>query len=693
MISINGKKLCKHCFKEVQNGRCTQCSSVSNSTKYPTALNEGEILAGRYVVGKVLGKGGFGITYLCYDSKEQKRVAVKEYLPDSFTHRNKGESMVSTYGGESEEYFKVGVKNFYEEAKMVSRFNGNPNIISVYEFFFENNTTYFVMEYLDGIDLKRYITDSGGKIPESEALYVAMKISEALMIVHSTGILHRDISPDNIFICYDGSVKLIDFGAARQVVGEASKSLSVILKQGFAPLEQYQKKGKQGPWTDIYALGATLYYAMTGEVIDDAMSRINDDEIEPKGISSEFLNVLRKMLAVKIEDRCQSTFELKERLNSLSIGMKKIEFPKDDPPVIPVKPIEPKDVDPIPKPEPKPAEPKKKSSKKVVIAAVAAVCVVTIIMGIVLSGFGGSGQDRITFTIGSYPQSIVTDQNLKNKLNQYLDKKIWYTYDYYSGDGDFNSIRQDKNMMFADVELNGEKYRGVVILKYRPQSTELKPIAANSIQDDNGYIENKCYWFRYEPLKWRVLDKEEGLLICENIIDAQPYRSLVYVQGKDTDTKYVDNACTVVANCSADTPIYTWLNNEFRNIAFSDSEMEMLVHNAKLTLYSEPVFLLTKKGATNENYGFPGEGKNDSFFNPEVSDYAKCQGVNTYKMDTENETIESADWLLAAEDWNMSSSHYYYAGKSIGVSQDWNSTSKGVRPAITINPKYISFIK
>ena len=321
MIEINNKRMCEFCFSPIppKSKECPCCTFGSNKSSYPTALPEKTILSGRYVVGRVLGKGGFGITYLCYDSKDEKKVAVKEYLPDSLTHRNSGELLVSYYNDEREEYFKIGAKKFYEEAKLLSCFNGNPNIISVSEFFFENNTTYFVMEYLDGIDLRMHIRNSGGKISEGEAVYILKSLSDALMIIHNADVLHRDISPDNIFICRDRNIKLIDFGAARQVLGEASKSLSVILKQGFAPFEQYQRHGKQGPWTDIYALGASIYYSLTGRLIDDAMSRIDDPTLNTDGISPEFIAIIEKMLAVKAADRYQSITELKNSLAALEI--------------------------------------------------------------------------------------------------------------------------------------------------------------------------------------------------------------------------------------------------------------------------------------------------------------------------------------------------------------------------------------
>jgi serine/threonine protein kinase len=164
----------------------------------------------------------------------------------------------------------------------------------VYEFFYENNTAYFTMEYLSGCDLKGHLKKNSTNMSEAEVTYIMSKVSDALMIVHSTGVLHRDIKPDNIYICDDGTVKLIDFGAARQILGEESKSLSVILTPGYAPLEQYQRRGKQGQWTDIYALGATIYYAVTGVVIDDAMSRLDDESLDKATSAAKLINLCSK---------------------------------------------------------------------------------------------------------------------------------------------------------------------------------------------------------------------------------------------------------------------------------------------------------------------------------------------------------------------------------------------------------------
>ncbi|MCR4615844.1 MAG: DUF5050 domain-containing protein [Clostridiales bacterium] len=335
MITIQNRTLCEHCFTPIsENEVCPGCLGDSNRTKYPAALPEGTILQGRYVIGKVLGKGGFGVTYLCYDAFEEQRVAIKEYLPETLAHRNYGDTAVFISGANSEDIFKTGADRFFYETQLVSRFNGNPNIISVYKSFYENNTVYYVMEYLEGRDLKQYIRENGGKLPEEKVLEIAMCITDALVIVHSANILHRDISPENIYMCNDGRIKLIDFGAARQVVNSSSMSLSVILKEGFAPLEQYQKKGNNGPWTDIYALGATLYYGVTGRFVDDAMTRLTDPQLDMTGISFQLAGVLKTMLEVRESDRYQSAMELKRALqsiNQLSDGDAETEKLKFDP--------------------------------------------------------------------------------------------------------------------------------------------------------------------------------------------------------------------------------------------------------------------------------------------------------------------------------------------------------------------------
>ena len=319
MHHVEDLYLCEYCFAKLSGGEdvCPVCG-FQKDTYEPEAgvLPAGEILAGKYLIGKMLGRGGFGVTYLGFDIPGKKKVAIKEYLPDGLAARQPGQTMISVYTGEKENLFKKGAERFFEEAKMVSRFNGNPNIVSVYEFFYENQTAYFVMEYLDGMDLKKYTAKNGGKLEVDEAVRIIEPIMDALTVVHSAGVLHRDISPDNIFLTNDNEVKLIDFGAARQVIGEQSKSLSIVLKQGFAPIEQYQTHGHFGPWSDIYALCAAFYFMITGKVPEAAMDRMELDQLMPPSamgieIPISLEQILMRGLSYKAADRPQSVIELK----------------------------------------------------------------------------------------------------------------------------------------------------------------------------------------------------------------------------------------------------------------------------------------------------------------------------------------------------------------------------------------------
>ena len=176
------------------------------------------------------------------------------------------------------------------------------------------------MELLSGVSLKAYIAEHGGLSPE-QTLYIADKVSNALMAAHSTNTLRRDISPDNIMLCEDGKVKLIDFGAARQIAADNPKCMSVILKQGFAPLEQYQRRGNQGTWTDLYSPGATLYYAATQSCIDDPMTRLEDDsefQANNYNIEPQLWEVIRHSLIIKINERYQDAFEFRAALNQIA---------------------------------------------------------------------------------------------------------------------------------------------------------------------------------------------------------------------------------------------------------------------------------------------------------------------------------------------------------------------------------------
>lgn len=241
------------------------------------ALPAGTILHDGFFVGRILGQGGFGITYLGYELHSKRRIAIKEYFPSGVVVRTGTRVYPTT--AENSAFFRRGLELFNKEARILSRLSGQPNIVEVISFFFENNTGYFVMEVLEGNSLKDYLAIRGGRISFQEAVTMLLPTMEALETVHHEGMLHRDIAPDNIFITTDGVAKLIDFGAARFRREEETKSIRTIVKPGYAPMEQYTSQAAQGPWSDVYAMGATIYRAITGITPPDAPSRAMSDEL------------------------------------------------------------------------------------------------------------------------------------------------------------------------------------------------------------------------------------------------------------------------------------------------------------------------------------------------------------------------------------------------------------------------------
>ena len=305
---------CYNCFLEKPDaGSCPHCGydSSGEAGKYPLALKQGAILNGRYTVGRVLGQGGFGITYLAQDYQTRERVAIKEYLPTEFVGRTQGTYAVQVYSGDRRENFEYGKTQFLNEAKTLAQVQGNEHIVRVFRYFEENNTAYFVMEYVDGPNLDEYMKEKGGRLSPEDACRLLLPVMEAMDWVHQKGIVHRDIAPDNILIARNGCAKILDFGAARYSTGEKSKSLDVILKHGYAPKEQYQRHGRQGPFTDVYAMAATFYHTITGKTPPDAIDRLEDDALIPPTtlgirISDEAEEVLYKALEVAAIDRFQS---------------------------------------------------------------------------------------------------------------------------------------------------------------------------------------------------------------------------------------------------------------------------------------------------------------------------------------------------------------------------------------------------
>lgn len=315
---ISSKFRCAGCMKKIDN-EFAVCSCGYNNDTDTNALHclqVGTLLNNSYMVGKVIGEGGFGITYVGYDINLDKKVAIKEFYLSGYSSRYaKKTSEISASMGEGEELFEINREKFINEAKVLGSFNDEPGIVSVYQYFKENNTAYIVMEYVEGTTLKECLKKYG-KLSVDETIGIVGPILNSLSKIHEKGIVHRDISPDNIMITADGRGKLIDFGAAREANG-GNKSLSVVLKHGYAPMEQYQTKGNQGPWTDVYAISATIYKCLTGIVPADATDRVMDDTLSDvceyaKDCKRSVANVIHKGLSVNIDDRYKTVGEFKE---------------------------------------------------------------------------------------------------------------------------------------------------------------------------------------------------------------------------------------------------------------------------------------------------------------------------------------------------------------------------------------------
>ena len=564
-------------------------------------LRKGTRLIGRYTIERVLGQGGFGITYLGIDELHEKKVAIKEFFPQGIVTRNieYEDAVTVTFVGEKDNYNK-GKEKFLKEARIMARFSKDEGIVKAQDFFEINNTAYIVMEYLEGITLKQYLRENERIEPE-ELLELFVPLIESLDEIHSQGLIHRDISPDNIMVLLGGKIKLMDFGAARDYTDFGEKSLSLILKPGYAPPEQYQTHGVQGPWTDIYALCATMYKCLTGENPPDAIERVMDDnlkEISEFGIpvSKQMEETIIKGMSISarnryqnIEEFCEDLYALSEETLTLEEEESKVEetlIEEDMKTFSQEAEEEKKYVLHNPKIE---NDPFVKSGKKVI-------------------------WDCLWF--GKYPPQQTTQEDgaiysvLKNEIN-------W----------DLNN----------DVIINGSKYH----------------------KTENNY-------FKYEPIKWRVLHYEnsEAFLLADAILDSQPYHS----ENEEIDWEK--------------SSIRAWLNNEFINKAFSNEENKAI----------NTVELINKD---NSKYGTQG-GKNtsDKLFLLSLSEVDETEESKEYgfwdkktrKCKNDNFSEETYFWWLRSPG---NSSHdaagVYYYGWVFGYGYDVQEPAGGIRPALYLN--------
>lgn len=315
---------CPGCMKLTSERVCEHCGWPADGNNDPHQLPVGTVLQGKYLIGRVLGQGGFGITYMGWDMNLDIQVCIKEFYPSSTVNRDVTRStVVNCNTTNMEGYYTACLERFLREGKALAKFRNVPQIVGIHDFFQVNNTAYMVMEFVSGIDLAKYVQKRGGRLHMDEILKILKPVMEALQLVHDAGIIHRDISPDNIMLEPREGAKLLDFGAVRSVEHpdaekELTRATEAILKNGFAPMEQYVAKGSLGPWTDVYAMSATIYYCLTGRIPEDAPIRVMEgtllDWSGAQGLTEHQKAVLEQGMEPKAKDRIASIRELMDKL-------------------------------------------------------------------------------------------------------------------------------------------------------------------------------------------------------------------------------------------------------------------------------------------------------------------------------------------------------------------------------------------
>lgn len=314
--------LCPGCFQPREKGEapaCTHCGYNPHAPRSLSLLPVGTQLE-QYGIGERLGQGGFGITYRGFDLKLRMKVAIKEYYPSDFMGRSSDHKTLVLLSQENSELFDYGLKAFISEARTLAQLQ-HPNVVRVLNLFGMNGTAYLVMDYYEGETLHDYLARQPGKrLPWRPALDLLLPVLDGLQAVHDQGFMHRDVKPRNLYRTHQGQTILLDFGAARQVVSDHSRSLA-IYTSGYAAYEQHVQ-GRQGPWTDVYGVAATLYFALTAQVPPPALERKQRDALRPARYFNPDLppaldTLLRQALAVEPNQRLQSVAEFGQRLRAV----------------------------------------------------------------------------------------------------------------------------------------------------------------------------------------------------------------------------------------------------------------------------------------------------------------------------------------------------------------------------------------
>lgn len=618
-------------------------------------------LIGRYVIQEVLGQGGFGITYLGIDKLYGNKVAIKEYYPQKIAMRKaQYEDVVTVTSIEEKNNYDKGKKRFLDEAQVMARFNKNEGIVKILDFFEANNTAYIVMEYLEGITLKQYL-GKYGVLQFRNLIEMMLPLLEALIEIHSQGLIHRDISPDNIMVQHNSKLKLMDFGAARDYTESGNKSLTVILKPGYAPPEQYQTHGVQGPWTDIYALCATIYKCLTGITPPDAIARVMDDKFkEPDQLdgklSPDIKKILWKGMNIFPEERYQDIVEFGEDVcDALFIpeenkkldldNEKNIDEDLDSPDKDNESVLKDDKIEGAVKKTSIPKKEKRKSPVKKVLV---------IIVCLLLAGgikYYSTGNEQ---EISTAKKDLVENPKIVKDTSVEGGKKVTWDCIWFGSYPQTKIVSSSKeNDLYSTLETaNGwDKNNDIIIGK------------------EKYHRAKKCY-FKYEPIKWRVIKCENGeaLLLSDIVLDKQKYNKRLKKVTWEKST------------------LRKWLNKKFMNRAFSSSEQEAI---------------RTTKVINEDNYYYKTDGGNDTLDKiyllslsetdeEKETEEAKEYGfTDSYGMTIKYSNYADLDdyqywWLRTPGEKNISAAAVDMSGKAYGGGGE-SDMELGIRPVLHLN--------
>lgn len=612
-------------------------------------------LIGRYVIQEVLGQGGFGITYLGIDKLYGNKVAIKEYYPQKIAMRKaQYEDVVTVTSIEEKNNYDKGKKRFLDEAQVMARFNKNEGIVKILDFFEANNTAYIVMEYLEGITLKQYL-GKYGVLQFRNLIEMMLPLREALIEIHSQGLIHRDISPDNIMVQHNGKLKLMDFGAARDYTESGNKSLTVILKPGYAPPEQYQTHGVQGPWTDIYALCATIYKCLTGITPPDAIARVMDDKFkEPDQLdgklSPDIKKILWKGMNIFPEERYQDIVEFGEDVydalftpeenKKLDLDNEKnidedLDSPDKDNELV----LKDDKIEGAVKKTSIPKKEKRKSPVKKVLV---------IIVCLLLAGgikYYSTGNEQ---EISTAKKDLVENPKIVKDTSVEGGKKVTWDCIWFGSYPQTKIVSSSKeNDLYSTLETaNGwDKNNDIIIGK------------------EKYHRAKKCY-FKYEPIKWRVIKCENGeaLLLSDIVLDKQKYNKRLKKVTWEKST------------------LRKWLNKKFMNRAFSSSEQEAI---------------RTTKVINEDNYYYKTDGGNDTLDKIYLLSLSETDEEKEYGFtDSYGMTIKYSNyadlcdyqywWLRTPGEKNISAAAVDMSGEAY-VGGGESDMELGIRPVLHLN--------